>query len=72
MIRTYKWTYHVVEIEMSQESSGYDMIIGLDLMNELYLIINCENTREEWKELKIPMATSSTKSKNKKHLNSIL
>ena len=41
------------------------MIIGLDLMGELGLIINCEEKIVEWKELKIPMTTASTKFKKK-------
>ena len=48
------------------------MIIGLDLMSELGLIINCEDKIVEWKELKIPMTTASTKFKNKQQLNAML
>ena len=35
-------TFHVDETVMSQESSGYDIIIGLDFMRILGLVINCE------------------------------
>ena len=48
------------------------MIIGLDLMSELGLIINCEDKIVKWNEVQIHMTTSSTKFENKQHLNSIL
>ena len=70
--RTIKWIFYVDETEISPKSLGYDMIIGLDPMNEVGLIINCEDKIEEWKEPKVHMATSSTKFKNKQHLNAIL
>ena len=38
--RTVKWTFRLDEIEMSQKSLGYEMIICLDFMSELGLIIN--------------------------------
>ena len=37
-----KWNFHVDETKKSKDLSGYDMIIGLDLLCELGLIINCE------------------------------
>ena len=70
--KTVKWIFHVDETEISQKNLGYDMIVGLDLMSELGLIINYEDKIVEWKELKIHMTTSSTKFKNKQHLNAIL
>ena len=60
------WKFHVDEAEMSKDSLGYDMIIGLDLLCELGLIINCEDKVVEWQDLKIPMTTPVTKFKNKK------
>ena len=62
--RTVKWTFHVDETEMSSKYLGYNMIIGLDLMSELDLIINCEDKIVEWRVLKTPMTTFSTKFKN--------
>ena len=37
-----EWNFHVDENEMSKEPLVFDMIIGLDLLYELGLIINCE------------------------------
>ena len=48
------------------------MIIGLDLLCELGLIINCEEKVVEWQDLKIPMTTPVTKFKNKKQLRTVL
>ena len=67
--RTVKWKFHVDETEMSLMSLGYDKIIGLELMSELGLIINCKDKIVEYKELKIPITTSSTKFKNRQNLN---
>ena len=66
------WKFHVDETEMSKDSLGYDMIIGLDLLCELGLIINCEDKVVEWQDLKIPMTTPVTKFKNKKQLRAVL
>ena len=66
------WNFHVDETEMSKDSLGYDMIIGLDLLCELGLIINCEEKVVEWQDLKIPMTTPVTKFKNKKQLRAVL
>ena len=66
------WNNHVDETEMSTDSLGYDMIIGLDLLCELGLIINCEEKVVEWQDLKIPMTTPVTKFKNKKQLRVVL
>ena len=48
------------------------MVIGLDLLCELYLIINCEEKVVEWQDLKIPMTTSVSKFENKKQLRAVL
>ena len=48
------------------------MIIGLDLLCDLGLIINCEEKVAEWQDLKIPMTTLVTKFKNKKQLRAVL
>ena len=55
--REIKWKYHVDKTEMSTNLLGYDMIIGLDLICELGLIINCEEKVVEWQELIIHMTT---------------
>ena len=66
------WNFHADKTEMSKDSLGYDMIIGLDLLCELGLIINCEEKVVEWQDLKIPMTTPVTKFKNKKQLRAVL
>ena len=52
------WKFHVDETQMSNKSLDYDMIMGLDLMTELGIIINCRDKVVEWEEAKI--ATTST------------
>ena len=47
--RTIKWTFYADGTRMSQKSLGRDMIIGLDIMSELELKINCEDSIVEWK-----------------------
>ena len=70
--REVEWNFHVDETEMSKDSLGFDMIIGLDLLCDLGLIINCEEKVVEWQDLKIPMTTSVSKSENKKQLRAVL
>ena len=48
------------------------MIIGLDLLCELDLIINCEEKVVEWQDSNIPMIIPVTKFNNKKQLRVVL
>ena len=57
---------------MSTYSLGYEIIIGLDLLCELGLNINCEEKVVEWEDLRISMTTSVSKFKNKKQLGTVL
>ena len=54
-----------MKLKCQKKLLGYDMIIGLDLIYELGLIINCEEKVVEWQDLKIPMTTPVTKFKNR-------
>ena len=36
------WKFHVDETELSDKSLGYDRTVGLDLMTELGIDINCK------------------------------
>ena len=40
--REVEWNFHVYLSEMSKETLGVGMVIGLDPLCELGLIINCE------------------------------
>ena len=64
-----KWSR---KIGMSRRMSGYDMIIGIDLLSEMILIVDCEEKVFEWQDLKILIATSNLKFKNKKLLRAVL
>ena len=55
-----EWNFHVDESDVSKRSLGYDIIIGLDLMCELGLIINCKTKIVEWDGTKIPMSSKTT------------
>ena len=51
------WNFNVDETSDSSDSLQYDMIIGLDLMSELGLILDCKSKIAKWDEMKIPMTT---------------
>ena len=46
--REVQWKFHVDESEISKESLGFDMVVGLDFLCELGLISNCEKKMVEW------------------------
>ena len=52
------WTLHVDETKISDKSLGYDMIMGLDIMTELGIIINCKDKILEWAGVKISMTAT--------------
>ena len=66
-----KWNFHVDESNMSKRSLEYDAIIGLDIMCELGLIINCKTKVVEWDGTKIPMSSKITQL-NRKQLRALL
>ena len=59
------WNFNVDETSESTESLQYDMIIGLDLMGELGIILDCKAKIVEWDKMKIPMtAERAARSEN--------
>ena len=66
-----EWNFHVDENVVSKCSIGYDITIGLDLMCELGLIINCKTKVVEWNGPNIPMSSKTTQL-NRKYLCALL
>ena len=67
-----EWKFHVDESELQKKSIGYDMIIGLDLMSELGIIINCRKKVIDWEDIQIPMTTNQTQFTDRKQLKALL
>ena len=49
------WNFNVDETSISHDTIAYNMIVGLDLMSELGIIIDCKAKIVEWEGSKIPM-----------------
>ena len=67
-----EWKFHVDESDLNSKSIGYDMIIGLDLMSELGLIINCRKNVIDWEDIQIPMTSKGTRFTERKQLKALL
>ena len=67
-----EWKFHVDESDLTQDSVGYDIIVGLSMMSQLGLIVNFRANVIDWEDIQIPMISKEQNSLTKKLKASLL